>query len=289
MKDIIIIGSGPAGVSASLYTANAGIKTTVISNGIGALGKAEEIRNFYGTGGAIRGMELHLREIENAKSLGVEFINDEIVGLNWNEKYLISGKNAEYEADAVILATGSTRRSAKIKGLSEFEARGVSYCAVCDSFATRGKKAVIIGSGEYAMHEADALSGIAESITVIKNGQADGLENEAFISKGYNIIDKKISEICGNERVTHLILEDGETVECAMVFVALGVAGGVELARKVGAYIENGKAVIDENMSLGLPGLFSAGDCTGGLLQISKAVYEGTKAGLAAIKFIKEA
>lgn len=288
MKNIVIIGSGPAGISSALYAIRAGLATTVISKGMGALSKAESIENYYGSG-AVSGSELHLRGVENARSLGVEFIEDEIVGLNWNEKYEIEGKGGSYSADAVILATGSSRKAPKIKGIVEFEAKGVSYCAVCDAFAARGKHSVVIGAGEYALHEADALSGVAEKITILTNGVTEGrLDDEVFKARGYDVIDLPISEICGTDRVSSVKFADGSELECSMVFVALGVAGSVELARKVGAYIENGKLTVDENMSLGLPGLYAAGDCTGGLLQISKAVYEGTKAALAAISFVKK-
>lgn len=288
MKNIIIIGSGPAGISSALYTVRAGIATTVISKGMGALAKAESIENFYGCG-KISGEELHRRGVEDAKGLGVEFIEDEIVGLNWNGKYEIEGKSGAYSADAVILATGSSRKAPKIKGIAEFEAKGVSYCAVCDAFAARGTHSVVIGAGEYALHEADALSGVAERITILTNGQTeDRLADEVFKSRGYEVIDLPVSEICGENRVSSVKFADGSELDCSMVFVALGVAGSVELARKVGAYIENGKLTVDENMSLGLPGLYAAGDCTGGILQISKAVYEGTKAAFSAISFIKK-
>ena len=288
MKNIIIIGSGPAGISAALYTVRAGIKTTVISKGMGALEKAESIENFYGVG-AVSGAELHQKGIESARSLGVEFIEDEIVGLNWLGQYEVEGKNGRYSADAVILATGSSRKAPKIKGITEFEAKGVSYCAVCDAFAARGTHSVVIGAGEYALHEAEALSGVADKITVLTNAQTDGrLDDSVFTSRGFDVIDLPISEIRGENRVSSVIFENGQALNCSMVFVALGVAGSVELARKVGAYIENGRLMLDENMSLGLPGLYAAGDCTGGILQISKAVYEGTKAAFSAISFIKK-
>lgn len=287
MKNAVIIGSGPAGISAVLYTVRAGIPTTIISKGLGALGKAETVENFYGVG-AVSGAELHLRGVEQARALGVEFIEDEVVGLNWNGKYEIEAKSGRYVADAVILATGSSRKAPKIKGISEFEAKGVSYCAVCDAFAARGTHSVVIGAGEYALHEADALSGVAERITILTNAQTENkLDDSVFEAKGYSVVHTPIREICGEGRVSSVKLADGCEIACSMVFVALGVAGSVELARKVGAYIENGKLTVDEGMSLGLPGLYAAGDCTGGILQISKAVYEGTKAAFSAIKFIK--
>ena len=283
MKEIIIVGSGPAGISASLYTARAGIKTTIISKGYGALEKAELIENYYGIGAPISGKELHERGIESAKSLGVEFISDEVVGLSYFDRYIVSGTNGEYSADSVILATGSERKAPKIKGLAEFESRGVSFCAICDAFACRGKDAVVIGSGEYALHEAGILSRTSSNVTILTNGVPLHIPMESF-----KVIEKPISEIYGDIRVNKVTFEDGSSIDTSMVFVAIGVAGTAELARKAGAYVENGKIITDEKMSAGLPGLYAAGDCTGGLLQIAKAVYEGAQAGLSAISFLKK-
>ena len=288
MKKIIIIGSGPAGISASLYTARAGIKTTVISKGYGALEKAELIENYYGIGEPVSGKDLHERGIESAKALGVEFISDEIVGLSYFDKFLISGVDGEYYADSVILATGSERKAPKIKGLPEFEGRGVSFCAICDAFACRGKDAVVIGSGEYALHEATVLARTSSKVTVLTNGAKLTIPKEAFTSAGFEIIETELDEICGESRVSEVKFTDGTSIPTAMVFVAVGTAGSTELARKAGAYIENGKISVDEKMSAGIPGLYAAGDCTGGLLQVAKAVYEGAKAGLSATAFLKK-
>ena len=288
MKEIIIIGSGPAGISAALYTARAGIKTTVISKGYGALAKAELIENYYGIGEAITGKELHDRGIESAKALGVNFISDEIVGLSYFDKFIISGVSGEYSSDAVILATGSERRAPKIKGIAEFENRGVSYCAICDAFACRGKSAVVIGSGEYALHEATVLSRTSSSVTVLSNGAKLSIPKESFDKAGIALIETPIAEICGESRVNSVVFNDGTSIDASMVFVAIGVAGTAELARKAGAYVENGKIFTDKKMSAGIPGLYAAGDCTGGLLQIAKAVHEGAIAGLSAIAFLKK-
>ena len=288
MKEIIIVGSGPAGISASLYTARAGIRTTIISKGYGGLEKAELIENFYGLGPPISGKELHDRGIESAMALGVEFISDEVVGLSYFDRYTVTGTKRDYSADAVILATGSERRAPKIKGLAEFESRGVSFCAICDAFACRGRAAVVIGSGEYALHEASVLARTSSSVSILTNGTSLSVPKEDFENAGFRIIETPITEICGEERVNKVKLEDGTSVDASMVFVAVGIAGTAELARKAGAYVENGRIITDEKMSAGLPGLYAAGDCTGGLLQIAKAVHEGAVAGLSAISFLKK-
>ena len=288
MKEIIIVGSGPAGISASLYTARAGLKTTIISKGYGSLEKAELIENYYGIGSPISGKELHNRGIDSAKELGVKFITDEVVGLTYFDRYTVSGTQGEYYADAVILATGSERKAPKIKGLAEFESRGVSFCAICDAFACRGKAAVVIGSGEYALHEASVLARTSSSVTVLTNASTLSIPKESFENLGFKVIETPISEILGSNRVEKVSFEDGTSIDTAMVFIAVGIAGTAELARKAGAYVENGKITTDEKMSAGLPGLFAAGDCTGGLLQIAKAVHEGAQAGLSAVTFLKK-
>ena len=144
--------------------------------------------------------------------------------------------------------------------------RGVSYCAVCDGFFFRGKDVAVLGKGEFANHEADALRPLAKSVTQIEGG---------------------LRALKGREGLEELIFEDGRILAVSGLFIAEGSAGSADLARKLGAFIEGNKIVVDENMATNIPGLFAAGDGTGGLMQVSKAVYEGSVAGLAAVKYLK--
>ena len=134
MSNVIIIGNGPAGISASLYTARAGVETTVIGSGLGALGKAEKIENYYGFAEPVDAKELVAAGIAQAKRAGVEYIEDEVVGIGFGQKLMVSTKTNSYEADYVILSTGASRSTPPIPGLRELEGHGVSYCAVCDAF-----------------------------------------------------------------------------------------------------------------------------------------------------------
>ena len=157
MPNIVIIGSGPAGVSAALYTARAGVETTVLTKGPGALDRAAHIQNYYGFAAPISGAELERRGIEGARALGVQFVTTEAVGLTYTDKLTVETLAGEFPADAVILATGASRAAPKIPGLAELEGHGVSCCATCDAFFYRGKDVAVLGSGEYALHEVQAL------------------------------------------------------------------------------------------------------------------------------------
>ncbi|NLU23879.1 MAG: NAD(P)/FAD-dependent oxidoreductase [Clostridiales bacterium] len=275
MSDVIIVGSGPAGISASLYTARAGFSTTVISMGTGALGKAEAIENYYGFAQPVSGEELARAGIEGAKNVGVQFVSGEVVGINYDDQFVIVTTGGTYKAQQVLLATGTARTAPRIPGLKEFEGRGVSYCAVCDAFFYRGKQVVVLGSGEYAVHEIAALLPVAASVTLLTNGA----DVTVPVPEQVKIDKRSIVSIDGGERVEKVSFSDGGSLAADGVFIAYGVAGSTALARKIGAQIDGNKIEVDENMSTTIPGLYAAGDCTGGLLQVSKAVYEGAKAG----------
>ena len=287
MKKAIIIGSGPAGISAALYLQRSGkVQTVVISKGIGALAKAEKIENFYGFSEPISGRELHENGIEGAKRLGVQFIEEEVVSLSYNAEMhpIVSTTQQDHSADAVLIATGTSRKTVPIKGLKEHEGKGVSYCAVCDAFFFRKKPVCVIGNGEYAVHEAEVLSSTSGSVTILTNG----LKMASEVPESIAVIDKKIIFVNGEVTVESVQFEDGDTLEVKGVFVALGVAGSGELARKVGAETENGRIKVNEKMQTNLPGLYAAGDCTGGMLQVYKAVYDGATAGLAMLEYLKQ-
>ena len=127
MPKIIIIGSGPAGVSAALYAVRAGADTTVLTKGSGALDRAEKIENYYGFAQPVSGVELERRSIENAKRLGVKFVAAEAVGLTYTDKLTVETLDGDYPADAVILAMGASRAAPRIPGLAGLEGHGVSY------------------------------------------------------------------------------------------------------------------------------------------------------------------
>ena len=284
MPNIVIIGSGPAGVSAALYAARAGVETTVLTKGPGALDRAELIQNYYGFAEPISGAELERRGIEGAKALGVQFVTTEAVGLTYMDKLTVETLAGDFPADAVILATGASRAAPHIPGLAGLEGHGVSYCATCDAFFYRGRDVAVLGSGEYALHEVQALLPVVKSVTLLTNGSP----LTASFPPEVTVCPEKVNAILGEERVSGVELSGGKTVTLSGVFVALGVAGSTALARKLGAEVDGNRILVDEHMQTTLPGLYAAGDCTGGLLQVAKAVYEGALAGTEAAKALRK-
>lgn len=280
MYDVIVIGSGPAGITAAIYSKRRNLSILVISKGKGTLQKAEKIDNYYGFENGISGKELYVNGIKQAKNLGIDFIEDEVINIEYINQFTIETVNSKYEAKAVILATGVSRNVPNIKGIKEFEGKGVSYCAVCDSFFYKGKDVAVLGDGNYAIHEFETLKPIASSVTILTNGNTMVENRDSSIE----VNSKKIREFRGDTKLEKVEFEDNTIQNLNGVFIAMGTASSSDLARKIGARIENNNIVVNENMETTVPSLFACGDCTGGLLQISKAVYEGAKAGLAVLK-----
>lgn len=283
--DSIIIGKGPAGITASIYIKRAGLKALVIGKDGGSLEKAERVENYYGFEEPISGKELILSGIKQAENLGIEVITDEVVDIQFQGQFFVKTRNREYQAKTVILATGAGKKTPNIKGIKELEGKGVSYCAVCDAFFYRNKNVAVIGEGDYALAEVNHLLPVVKSVSLLTNGKKP-VENRSTMPD-IAMNQTTIHEIRGKERVEEIVFSDQSQQKVDGVFIAMGVATSSDLARKLGAITEKGKVVVDENGMTNLPGLFAAGDCTGGILQISKAVYEGTKTGLAVIQFLR--
>ena len=283
LYDVIIIGSGPAGISASLYTKRAGLETLIVSKGIGTLNKVEKIENYYGTPN-ISGKEIQKIGEKQAKSLNIEIKNEEVMQIDYDTNFIVKTLNHEYETKAIIIATGSNRKVANIKGIKEFEGKGVSYCTTCDGFFYKGKDVAVLGSKEYALHEAQNLLPIAKSVTMLTNGEQP-VEKR---TEGIDVEENKIREFRGTNSIEEIEFEDNTTKKIDGLFVALGTASSSDLARKLGIILdEENNIKVDSKMETNIKGVYACGDCTGGILQISKAVYEGMTAGMSVIQLLK--
>lgn len=281
MYDVIIVGSGPAGLSAAIYARRANLSVLVVGKDGGALSKAEKVDNYFGVEGSLSGDQLLKIGTRQASELGAKVLTAEVLGAEWNGIYSIETTQGRFDGKALILAMGNSRKKPSVKGVTEFEGNGVSYCAVCDAFFFRGKKVAVLGNGNYARHEAEFLKNVAGSVIVLTDGE------DTKDLEGLNVLDKKISHIEGNDRLEKVIFDDNEAVEIDGLFIAQGFAGATELATKLGIICSNGNIVADENGNTNLKGCFAAGDCIGGVLQLSTAVGEGAKAALSAIKYIR--
>ena len=288
MENIIIIGAGPAGISAALYAARSNMDPLVINNGIGALEKAEKIENYYGLEQPLSGKELFERGVAQAKALGVRFVEAQMLGVRGFAPFEVLTTEGSFETKSIIFATGSKRMRPNIPGIMEMEGKGVSYCAVCDAFFYRGKDVAVLGNGDYALHEASELANVANQVTIFTDGKEPSFSREAE----YPVNTLKIQSIEGDDLVSGIRLtgmEPGESVPVSGVFVAVGTAGSADMARQMGAALtDKGNIRVDENMATNIPGVYAAGDCTGGLLQVAKAVHDGAQAGLSAAAFVRK-
>lgn len=282
-QQVIIIGGGPAGVSAALYLARAGVRTTIIENGPGALAKAHKIDNYYGI--AASGEKLYATGLEQAKALGVAVMQDEVLSVEYFDAFTLSlKKHAEQlTAPALLLATGTKNITLNLPGLVQLEGKGISYCAVCDGFFFRKKNVAVLGSGAYALHEAEYLRHLASNVTILTNGASGELAQAA----GFAVKTEKLAQLNGEAKLASISFADGSELAVDGLFIAMGTADSTDIARKLGAQINGRFIKIDADGQTNIPGLFAAGDCTGGLLQVSKAVHEGARAGLAALNFIR--
>ena len=232
------------------------------------------------------GIKLYAEGLEQAKGLGVDIIQDEVLAVEYYDSFVLTLKHAAepLPAPALILATGTKNVTLNLPGLVELEGKGISYCAVCDGFFFRKKKLAVLGHGAFALHEAEYLRHIAAEVTVLTNGQDDSAAKAA----GFATLTTPVTAVTGSERLEAVHFADGSELEVSGLFIALGTADSTDMARKLGAQLDGRFIKVDADGATNIPGLFAAGDCIGGLKQVAKAVHDGARAGLAAIKFLRK-
>jgi len=223
MYDAIVIGGGPAGATAAIYLQRFKKNTLLIMKDRGALGKTAHVDNYYGFEDTITGPELLERGINQAKRLGVEVVNDEVLHIDNNNHFTVKTIKGEYLGKTVLLATGKSQANLKAKGFSDFIGKGISYCAICDGFIYRNKKIGIVGNKEFMLEELDVLKNFSQDITVF----TDGMDLEVEIDSP--VIREKISEIQGNETINKLIVGD-KTYDIDVLFIAIGSPSASDFA-----------------------------------------------------------
>ncbi len=278
--DCVVIGAGPAGVSAAIYILRSGFSAVVIDSGKTALKQAEKIENYYGFS-SVSGEQLYENGIKQIQNLGGELIKAEAFSAEYNGNYLVQTSNGNFSAPVLIIATGSERKGKLISGEEEFMGKGVSRCAVCDGFFFKGKPVCVVGAGDYALHEAEVLSEICSTVTLL----TDGVTN---VNSRFPVITEKISSIKGKDRVQSVEFETGASLNVSGVFIASAQPTASDFALRMGLTFKNGILVTDENMKTSLKGVFAAGDCAASPKQIATAVFTGMKAGFSAIGYLKE-
>lgn len=283
MADILIIGGGPAGVSAALYAVRAGAQTALIYRDGGALSKAHSIANFYGFPEGVSGAELQRRGLTQAEALGVRVLRDEVQAIDLDERFRISASQGEHFALSVVLATGAPRKAPGLPGVRELEGRGVSYCATCDGAFWRGRQVAVLGGGDFAAREAAELQHIAGSVVLLTGGEGA----PANLPAGIEVDARPVTAILGEGKVEGVAFQGGAHRALDAVFIALGVAGAADFARRTGIMTDGDHILTEMEMDTNVPGLFAAGDCAGAPYQVAKAVEDGRRAGMAAVKYAR--
>lgn len=277
MYDILIIGAGPAGISAGLYAKRAGNSVLILYHGESNLEKAFRVDNYYGFKDGIDGKTLYENGIKQAENMGIEIKNEEALHIEKNkEEFVVKTENEIYKSKSIIIATGNKKLKPNIQGIEKFEGKGISYCAVCDGFFFKNKNVAVIGNRKFAINEAEYLKHIVKNVTILTNGE------ELKEKTDLEINTKKIKEIHGDTKIDFIEFEDETKINVDGIFIALGEASGIDFAKTLGIIVQNDNIMVDENMKTNIDGIYSCGNATGGLLQICKAVYEGAKAGLSA-------
>ena len=284
MYDTIIIGAGPAGITAGIYAKRGNLETLIIHNCESALQKATKIENYYGFIDGITGDKLYYNGIRQAEKLGIDVKNEEVLKIEFcADGFKVITNIKTHLTKSIILATGTKKNAPKIKGIKEFEGKGISYCAICDGFFYKNKTVAVVGNGSYAVSEANYLINIVSKLIMLTNGA----ERPQIRGDNVEINSKPIKEFAGQDKIEKVEFNDGTDLKIDGAFIAQGSADSSDFARKLGIILNDNKIKVDENMETNIKGIFACGDCIGGTLQISKAVDDGMVAGLSVIKYLK--
>ena len=301
--DVVIIGGGPAGLTAGLYTARARLKSLLIEKGLpgGLVTTTEWVENYPGFEEGIMGVELAQKMEKQAVKFGLEIIQGTVMDISSSKK--IKGISLEgdlhYEAKTIILATGAHPRLLKIEGEDEFRGKGVSYCATCDGAFYKGKKIAVVGGGDSAVQEAIFLTKFAEMVYVIhRRDQLRAekiLQERAFSNPKIKFIWNSVPEkISGDDGVNALHIRNLKACENSVldvqgVFIYIGYNPNTEFLKGLVDLDENNYIITDKNMAASAPGIYAAGDVRNKpLKQIATAVGDGATAAMAAVKYIEE-
>lgn len=283
MVDVVVVGGGPAGVSAAIYLKRFKLDVTIIMKDSGTLGKTDHIENYYGFVEPITGKQLFENGIKQAKRLDIPVFEEEVLGIDYFDTFTVKTTKQEHEAKAVLLATGANRASLRVKGFNDYVGKGISFCAVCDGFIYRGKKIGLVGSGEFMLEELDVLRNFSSDITVFTNNSP--LEHPI---EDVKLVTEKITEIKGEETISTVFTTDGSH-HIDVLFVAMGTPSAADFALRMGAFTDKNDIVVDNHLMTNIPGLFAAGDCIGGgWLQIVKAADDGSKAAFEINKYLRK-
>jgi thioredoxin reductase (NADPH) len=288
----LIVGAGPAGLSAAIYTARAGVPTLVVGCAPKVAGDYD-IDNYFGFPETISGAELLDRGLRQARRFGAEVRCDQVLSLHQEENGRFRAKTGqgEIEAETVIMAAGVSRNRPAIPGLERYDGKGVSWCVSCDGFFYRGRRVLVFGERDYAASQALELLSFTPHVSVCTGGKPAQMSpeyRERLAAKGIPVLEAKITALAGDPALASATLEPGGEMAVDGIFVAMGQASALDFAATLGLTRHRDFIEADEEQKTNIPGVFAAGDCVGKFLQIGVAVGEGAKAARSAIRFLKD-
>lgn len=273
LYDVIIIGSGPAGFTAGVYTSRAKLKTLIISGSLpgGQLMTTSEVENYPGFPNGIFGPELMMNMRQQAERFGTTVIDDEVLKVNFkNHPFFISTHSESFEGRAILLCTGASPRKLGINGEQEFGGRGVSYCATCDGPFFRGEEIAVIGGGDTAIEEATFLTKFGKSVKIIHRRDflraSKILQEKAFENSKIQFIwNHVVTGISGNKKIESIDIKDLTTgkisnVSVGGLFVAIGHEPNTSIFKDQLELDDKGYVVLKENTRTSVEGVFAAGD-----------------------------
>ncbi len=298
--DLIIIGAGPAGLTAGLYASRSGLKTLILEKGAagGQIAVTALIENYAGYE-SINGSELTEKMANHARKFGAEIMEfTEVldIGLAGKTKKAKT-PGGEFEANAIILATGNREKKLGVKGESELKGKGVSYCATCDGPFFRDKEAVVVGGGNSAIGEAIHLTKFAKSVTVVHR-RAEFRAEKALVDKAREnpkirfLLDSTVEEITGGGKVNSVKIKNVKAggiseLKTDGVFIYAGMLPNSELVKGKVALDQWGYIIVDAERKTNVEGVFAAGDVTNSKVkQVTTAAGDGTIAAIFAEKYI---
>ena len=301
MYDTIIIGAGPAGMTAALYAARSNLKVALIEGGLpgGQMNNTSDIENYPGYAN-ISGPELAEKMFEPLENLGVEHLYGFVKNIeNHGDVKKVITDDEEFETRTVIVATGSKHRLLGVPGEEELNSRGVSYCAVCDGAFFRDQDLLVVGGGDSAVEEAIFLTQFAKSVTIVHRREElraqKVLQDRAFANEKINFIwDSVVKEIKGENRVESVVIENVKTNQVTEhafggVFIYVGLDPVSDFTKDLQIQDESGWIVTDDHMKTRVAGVFAVGDVRHkDLRQVTTAVGDGAIAGQEAYKYITE-
>lgn len=288
IADVTIIGAGPAGLQAAIHASRRKAKVTLIGKLTeSALWKAD-VENYFGIQSAT-GQDILNTGLEQAKTFGTVFLEEEVTSLEKKEDgFVVNTDNGKsILSKSVVLAVGVSRKKLGAPGEKEFFGKGVSYCASCDAGFYKSKIVGVVGDGSEAGESAILLSKYASEVYWISPSRSVSQHMLDKVSQtSIKLIDKKVVEITGENRVTGIKFEDGNNLILDGVFIALGAKGSMELALDLDIMPDiDGRIPVDADCKTSLDGVYACGDVTGKPYQVARAVGQGCIAGDNAAKF----